>query len=461
MDNKTKLLDGDKRLDDFTTWTQKIIDGEVVTPPLHMKKEERRQYVREVLREDHAYRIKSVPEVTEQKFSKLAHSCFSFFRGTALLYYRDYAGIDHSLPQVFTIGDVHPANFGVMPNENNVPFFGPNDFDEAYFAPFTVDIRRGSTGFWLAARENGHSKKHRKRIVRNFVKGYLEGLQSFAKDDTEKTFQYRLDNSPNLIKILLQDSLESRKEFLAEKTTPDSKEFVVSDEIVPHSTHVHAFQAAIDRYISENDISVPTDNKDFFRVRDVAVKKGSGTASLGLERFWILIEGESDKPEDGVILEMKQARRSALTGLVPHSDRNEKDAERIAEQIVQAHDIHLVGADAFYGYVQHDGKSYLIRERSPFKNDIDLDELSSKTFRKYARVCGKALAQTHARSDTHTGLTEEHGTESAILDSVVPEVFINDMVRFAKSSAHRVLTDHKLFKKDFKAGAFRFTVTAP
>ncbi|MFO8043050.1 MAG: DUF2252 family protein, partial [Alkalispirochaeta sp.] len=95
MDYETKCLDGDKRLDGFTTWTQKIIDGEVVTPPLHMKKEERRQYVREVLKEDHAYRIKSVPEVTEQKFSKLAHSCFSFFRGTALLYYRDYAGIDH------------------------------------------------------------------------------------------------------------------------------------------------------------------------------------------------------------------------------------------------------------------------------------------------------------------------------------------------------------------------------
>nr|MDA3949014.1 DUF2252 family protein [Spirochaeta sp.] len=322
-------------------------------------------------------------------------------------------------------------------------------------------IRRGTTGFWLAAQENGHSKKHRKKIVRNFVKGYLDGLESFAKDDTEKTFQYRIDSSPKLIKKLLEDSLESRKDFLEEKITQAGKEFVISDEIVPHSTHLEAFQETIDRYISENDISIPTDNKDFFTVKDVAAKKGSGTASLGLERFWVLIEGKSEKPDDGIILEMKQARRSALAGLVPDSDRNNKDAEHMAEQIVQAHDIHLVGADAFYGYVQHDGKSYLIRERSPFKNDMDLDELSSKTFRKYARICGKALAQTHARSDTHTGLTEKNGAENAILDSVIPDVFINDMVRFAKFSGHRILEDHKLFKKDFKAGAFRFNVTAP
>ena len=66
MDNKTKLLHGAKRRDYFTAWTQKIIDGEVVTPPLHMKKEERRQYIREVLREDHAHRIANSPTLIKK-----------------------------------------------------------------------------------------------------------------------------------------------------------------------------------------------------------------------------------------------------------------------------------------------------------------------------------------------------------------------------------------------------------
>ena len=86
------------------------------------------------MREDHQFRIHNRPEGAQAKFDKLAKSAFKFFRGTALLYYRDYAGTDGHLPTVLTIGDVHPENFGVMPNADGAPFFGVNDFDEAYFA---------------------------------------------------------------------------------------------------------------------------------------------------------------------------------------------------------------------------------------------------------------------------------------------------------------------------------------
>lgn len=47
------------------------------------------------------------------------------------------AGDDAWMPTVLTLGDVHPENFGVMPNADNVPIFSVNDFDEAYYAPFT------------------------------------------------------------------------------------------------------------------------------------------------------------------------------------------------------------------------------------------------------------------------------------------------------------------------------------
>lgn len=454
MVRKTQQQTGERRAKQFKKWTSRVTADEVLMPPLYLGKEERRLYIRATLKEDHTQRIQNKPEATEAKFKKLRKSFFQFFRGTALLYYRDYAGIDHNLPVVFTIGDVHPGNFGVMPNSDNVPFFSVNDFDEAYFAPFSWDIRRGATGFWLSARENGHSKKKCRKIVRAFVTGYMNGLREFSRDDREKFFQYRIDNSPKRIKKLLENSLESRAEFLKEKISLKKRRFKVSDEIVPYTQHIKKFQKIVDTYVEENEISIPRGDEEYFRVEDVAVKKGSGTASLGLDRFWVLIRGESATGDDCRILEMKQARTSALSGLVPKTDYDDMNNRKSARQIVKAHRVHLAGGDIFYGYAQRQGKMYLVRERSPYKDDIDLDELSGKTFKKYARICGKALSQTHARSDEDAGLSVENAEES-ILGSIICDVFVDDMVRFAGSSAQRVIDDHALFVKDFDLGVFQ------
>ena len=122
----------------FQKYAQARARGEIRAMPTMYNKEQRRLYVRQTLREDHQFRIKNRPEGAQAKFDKLANEPFVFFRGTALMYYRDYAGTDAHLPQVFTIGDVHPENFGVMPNEDGAPFFGVNDFDEAHVAPLFI-----------------------------------------------------------------------------------------------------------------------------------------------------------------------------------------------------------------------------------------------------------------------------------------------------------------------------------
>ncbi|NJO01390.1 MAG: DUF2252 family protein [Bacteroidia bacterium] len=143
---------------------------EVVIPPILLPKEERRLYLRESLREDHRFRIHNNPEGAQAKFNKLAKSVFKFFRGTALIFYRDYAGMDHHLPFVFTVGDVHPENFGVMPNQHGVPFFGVNDFDEATLAPFSYDIKRGATGFYWRPMTMALKRKNGTRSYRLLCK---------------------------------------------------------------------------------------------------------------------------------------------------------------------------------------------------------------------------------------------------------------------------------------------------
>ena len=93
------------------------------------------------------------------------------------------------------------------------------------------------------------------------------------------------------------------------------------------------------------------------------------------------------------------------------------------------------------------------RERAPFRDDIDMDDLSYKTWKKYAKACGAALAQAHARSDDLGKL--DYDVEPAILEAAHPRgLFIDDIVSFTEEAADRLKRDHEMFCDDHKHGAF-------
>lgn len=440
----------------FEEYAQRRSRGGVESPPLQLAPHERRIHVRQTLLEDHRNRIENRPEGAQLKFDTLARDRFTFFRGTALLYYRDHAGTDGELPVVFTVGDVHPENFGVMANSDGAPFFGVNDFDEAWAAPFSYDVKRGAVGFWIAAGENGERKRHRRDIVRAFVDGYLTALRAYSLDDRSSTFQFRHDTSPKMIRSLLERSMTPRPEFLADLVDPTTGRFRPTRKRVPHTSHVEEFQEVVDRYVETNDLGGVARPPSFFRVLDVARKKGSGTGSLGLDRYWVLLEGWDADPGSRVVLEFKKARRSALHGLVPtdglgFADGDDPPARRIAT----AHDVHLVDGDPLYGAAEIDGQSFLARERSPYKGSIEVADLDRDEMTTYAGVCGHALAQPHARSDAETGIMEG-SAEERILSSISPELFCADVVEFAEHAAERVRADHRMFREDHRRGAFRY-----
>ena len=97
-----------------------------------------------------------------------------------------------------------------------------------------------------------------------------------------------------------------------------------------------------------------------------------------------------------------------------------------------------------------------MRERSPFKDDVDVEDLDEDAMETYADLCGRALAQPHARSDDDTGVMEGDA-EREILGAVDGPVFTDDVVRFAQSAARRVKRDWKHFKADHALGAFDFS----
>ena len=435
----------------FAQLAEAIASGETAVPPIMLRGQSRREHVRQTLREDHAHRIEHHASGTQDKFDTLSGDVFKFFRGTALLFYRDMAGQDAAMPTVLALGDVHPENFGVMPDRNNVPIFGVNDFDEVFYAPFTWDIKRGATGFWIAAEQvAGAKRKQRRRIVKHFVKGYLRAMKDYARHATEKNDNYRLDNSPKVIRRLFAQAWEERQDWLWDDyLKPNGRGFRADDELQPISSEIPTFQKAIDDLAKANKLDVPHRSPEL-KVKDVCVRHGQGTASLGLPRYYVLLEGPSKDATDDMIVEFKRARTSALQGLTPPTDYSAGDK---ADRIAHGQRVQLAYGDVFYGAVTIDGDSFMSRERAPFRDDIDLDDLSDKTWRKYASVCGAALAQAHALSDDLGEV--DYDVEPSIIAACRPrKLFIADICRWTEEAAKRLHRDHKMFRQDHAAGAF-------
>ena len=372
------------RREAFRDLAKRVAAGEPVMPPAQLNGQARREHVRAVLREDHAGRIEQKDPGAAQKFDELADDFLKFFRGTALLFYRDMAGQDAAMPTVMALGDVHPGNFGIMPDRHGAPIFGVNDFDEAIYAPFTWDLKRGAVGFWIAAREEGGLKrKTRAKIIKKFAKGYLRAMADFAEHATEKNNAIRRDNAPKVIRRLFKEACETRSDWLEDDYLSDNKRgFRANEELQPITGEIETFQKAINRLAKSKGLDTP-DRAGELKVKDVCVRHGQGTASLGLPRYYVLIEGPSKDASDDLIIEFKRARRSALEGLVPPSDFNAGDK---ADRIAHGQAVQLAHGDIFYGAVELYGDSFMTRERAPFRDDIDLDDLSEKTWKAYGKI---------------------------------------------------------------------------
>ncbi|ETX16665.1 hypothetical protein OCH239_02240 [Roseivivax halodurans JCM 10272] len=443
------------RVEEFRKLAQMYATNACVMRPDKYTGHERRLHVRETIIEDHAVRIDHQAQGADEKFDKLAGSLFSFFRGSSLLFHRDIAGDDARMPTVLVLGDVHPENFGVMPNADNVPIFGVNDFDDVIYGPFTWDLKRGATGFLLAvAEEGGMGRKHQLKIARKFIEGYHEGIEYYARHQTESTEQMRADNAPKVIRRLFEKSEKSRESWLRDRYLDETgRGFRANEELTPVSSRLDEFQKLIDDLAKTNGIK-EGGRAGTLRVKDVAMRHGQGTASLGLGRYYCLLEGPGEDATDDLIIEFKRARRSALEGLVP---ANDFDAGDKGDRIAHGQSVHLAAGDVFYGNVDIDGKSFMSRERAPFRNDIDLDDLSKKSWKEYAHSCGIALAQAHARSDDAGQL--DYRIEPRIDEAMEPiELFIDDVLSFAEEAVERLARDHAFFVQDWKLGAFDMTL---
>lgn len=404
---------------------------------------ERRAAVLSALLEINAPLLAANPAEANAKLDAMTQSSFAFFRATADLFFRGLDGLDTHRPRILLNGDAHPQNFGVVVTADGTLHFGLTDFDEAGRGPFAWDVRRAVVGFELATRDRGWSATERAPVVEAFVDGYLRALEKIDESPKKKNRVITATSAEGPVAKLLEDADEkSRKSFLKTRVDRESGTFIASDEVVPTPDRVPALQAAIDAYREELGSAAPKKGS-FFRVKDVARKEDSGLGSRGLLRYYVLIEGDSRKAKDDIILEVKEARRSAVERKSGHADHGARIAAALHRQ--------LPDGDPLAGSLSLDGRSFVVRERSPWKDALDISKLSPEEFEDFARLAGRALATAHARSDSHGNAK---GTVAQrIIAAIDRPAFEAELRAYAGSAADAVGTDFALFRELRDSGA--------
>jgi uncharacterized protein (DUF2252 family) len=405
-----------------------------------------------------------------EKYTAMKASPFSFFRGTNHLYWKDlgaspdllaYGGTSQT--RAWIGGDMHVNNTGSFDDDQGALVFAINDFDEALIADYQLDVWRMATSLALIARENGFSSAaDEASFLDAFTESYLDAMASYAGNSGETTKKFTSSNTYGLLDDFLADvaASNSRVEMLDAWTTKVSGvrrlNTSTNPDLAPVSpaeeTDIKAHMNAYRSTLSGGALSAT-----YFKVKSVAKRLHAGVGSLGAARYYVLIEGAGAGQDDDRILDIKaQGDPSALPHVAPAavSQTNAASGGNNAYRTVLAYKALGYRVDDHLGWMTlADGKTYSVRERSPWKDTFDTAELTSTTrFTNLAEQWGAILATHHARADKDW----DPGIIGQSIDSAVDALTDGDHEGFralvrsvARGYADQVELDYESFCASF------------
>jgi hypothetical protein len=121
-----------------------------------------------------------IPRPIPLRHGRMARTPFTFYRGAALNMTEDLANTPNSGIYVQACGDAHLCNFaGFAAPERNV-IFSINDLDETLPAPWEWDLKRLTTSFVAACRNNNLKEEIAWKTVLECVRSYRENMKTFS-----------------------------------------------------------------------------------------------------------------------------------------------------------------------------------------------------------------------------------------------------------------------------------------
>jgi len=365
----------------------------------------------------------------QTKYGKMRVTAYAFYRGTAQLYWRDFANdprlrtFGNARTTTWLEGDAHVYNFGAFCDDRGELIYGLNDFDESIVADYQLDLWRLAVSLVLVARQNDNLSDSKTAAVVNALGAkYLEAMRDFMTDKdadkapwTEQTAYGKLDDFLEVVKS--DDSSKKMLDKWAPKGDDGVRAFDLKNSKLGSATEQEkqAILDAMDGYWAslqpDEDTPASAVSPDGAKVLDIVHRLLAGTGSLGTPRYYLLLQ---DGDGEQHILDVKQQFKPSAYEFVSddlkadydrHADGNDARAHAVACRALSEH------PDPFLGWMKLDAGWFSVRQRSPFKEsfpalladatgDYKQLKLDSETrYTKLAEQWGYILAADHAYAE--------------------------------------------------------------
>lgn len=374
-----------------------------------------------IIEKNNAEYKKRNPEIIKIKYQAMSESAFAFYRSTAYLYYMDISkNALNSGVNIPLQGDLHLDNIGTYFASNGKVYYDLNDFDDAFTGSYTLDLTRALTSIYLSADELGFSKNDSEDFAKEFLDEYKDYLQSFSakKSSINQPFT---DLSKAAQKAVDKTISNSYQDFISEISS--NGKFIYSDKIRKVSPEIfNNVTSAIKNF------SNVTKNPSLAKVKDIGVYI-AGKGSLGRYRYIILLEGNSTKSNDDLVLEIKEATQPSSSIVRTKLNGNQ------AQRVVQATKYFLSYPDSYFGITNIGTTNFYVRRVMPDEK-ANLKKLDKKSdFKEHIKTVAGVIAKSQAKSGKINEIIDDFSNKKDLIDS------------FAKDYSKQVVSDFEEFKK--------------
>jgi uncharacterized protein (DUF2252 family) len=409
------------------------------------------------------------------RHGRMMVSPFTFYRGAAKIMAADLRTTPRAGLNVQLCGDAHLSNFGAFASPERTLLFGLNDFDETLPGPFEYDVKRLSTSFTIAGRNNGFTKPDILAVTLAAVRAYRESMAEFANMDTMDVWYARLTEQDILAGI------RKLSRSATGKTKKEAKKGAKTAQAVAAKAHTRDSLQALSklaemvdgryRIISQPPIVIPLrdlpETAEFspdqlhqviqerfraytatlqddrrhllerFDITDVA-RKVVGVGSVGTRAYIALLQGRDER--DPLFLQVKEATTSVLEDHLPKS-RFKQPGERV----VQGQRLMQAASDIFLGWTKgvEDNRHFYWRQLHDMKGSVVVESMLPTGLEFLAGVCGWTLARAHARSGDAIAIAAYLGSSAD---------FDRSIVDFAGRYADQNDRDYEAFVREVRSG---------
>lgn len=400
----------------------------------------------------------------EQSLVPLRHermgvSPFTYYRGAAAVFSADMAGMARTGLDVQLCGDAHLANFGAFASPDRTLVFDLNDFDETLPGPFEWDLRRLVASFEVACRHRSFDEPTRVQVVTNCVLSYIRSMRELSKmtnldvwysritvDEIAqrwgqsaskammRRFQRTVDKAKSKDRLRAFGKLVTVENGQA-RFRSDPPVLVPARDLIGFED-VDALWNMVSNAL-ENYRTTLTPDRRFligrYRFVDLA-RKVVGVGSVGTRCWVALLIGDDDS--DPLFIQVKEAQASVME---PYLGASEYDQH--GQRVVEGQRLIQSAPDMFLGWERIAGvdgveRDFYFRQLWDWKGSADLETMSAESMTLYGSICGRNLAQAHARTGDSAAIAGYLGGGRTAVSSLLD---------FATRYADQTEADHQAF----------------